>query len=438
MPRVKLSDQTVLDIGLFVIPVLASFEINLMGQLLVSDLVVPFFMIAALIVRGPTPSKVAYFTIFAAIMWFAALIVSDIIRETAPSDYLRGWARNGLACMYLIFFSCAARPTPRSLGLLASGVVIALLAAASRFPHVDFAFFMKFYGGAALAWATCALAMKTWQSRRPNVLLPVLVVLVGMAIAANTRSVMVIVFVTTILMFASANFSSVFRRMSMPVMIVTLAIGGGIVTGALVSGYSYLADSGMLGRHAQEKYLLQSKGGTLETIWNARAELRVAIDVIEDSPLLGHGSWYRDPRIAAAELFFTNNYQTMGNAAGLYQAVSSGNQATGHSAILQAWVETGVLGALFWAWVIGVCVAAILRSIQRPTVISPLLYLAACWLIWDSLFSPFAGALRVTNMAELAIVLIGLRASSKQRQTATQISRHGRQGSWSQVAESVG
>ena len=74
-----------------------------------------------------------------------------------------------------------------------------------------------------------------------------------------------------------------------------------IVAGAgILWAYGYAAGSGMLGEDAREKYEAQSSG-KYGVLVGGRVELLGSIPAIYDSPILGHGSWARDPKYLIIE-----------------------------------------------------------------------------------------------------------------------------------------
>jgi hypothetical protein len=54
-----------------------------------------------------------------------------------------------------------------------------------------------------------------------------------------------------------------------------------------------------------------------------------------------------------------------------------------------------------------------MRSLQYPTILSPIGFLAAIDFMWDALFSPFGGIQRITSMSELAVVVTCMAASAR-------------------------
>jgi hypothetical protein len=64
-----------------------------------------------------------------------------------------------------------------------------------------------------------------------------------------------------------------------------------------------------------------------------------------------------------------------------------------HSYLLGAWVESGLLGAAFWAWVLWLTMKALWRaSGAEPRF--PFLVFIAFLLVWNILFSPYGAEAR--------------------------------------------
>lgn len=403
-----LSDDQIFDLLLLFIPILGIIGFRFTGEILASDLLVPFALVAGLACRGMPSGRAFHIVLIGLALWMVALVASDVLNHTSASNYLRGWARNGLICIYLIAFACLLRPNPRSMTMVVAGLAICLVVRNQIQRAGDFTWFMKMGGGQAIMWVLSIWAMYTFRKGKPVPPILAMFLCTALALAGNVRSIMVTSFGAALLCIAAYYGHRLFRRVSIPVVLVICLVGGGALAGGLVTVYSGLVSSGALGKGAKSKYDFQARGSTLEEIWNARPELRVASAVIGDSPILGHGSWYYDPKVAAAELLFSTYIDADENKGAVVRGVllTGGQQAMGHSIVLQSWVESGILGAAFWIWVLGLCVTVILRNVQRPTILSPLLFMAAVSLSWDTLFSPLLGIQRVTNMIEFAIILV--------------------------------
>lgn len=69
-------------------------------------------------------------------------------------------------------------------------------------------------------------------------------------------------------------------------------------------------------------------------------------------------------------------------------------------------MEAGILGAVFWMWVLFATGRAVLRELQKPGLYTPLIVFAAIALAWDVLFSPFGLDRRIVTPALLNIMLL--------------------------------
>jgi hypothetical protein len=129
-----------------------------------------------------------------------------------------------------------------------------------------------------------------------------------------------------------------------------------------------------------------------------------SIPAIYDSPILGHGSWARDPkyliieRQALAKMGYTNaqDYSRTDVETGIIQT---------HSYIFGAWVYAGILGAVFWAWVWVMAVKVLLRVYPPKFVLPAIVPWIAFELLWGILFSPYAETARVFVPYDVVVLM---------------------------------
>jgi len=128
-----------------------------------------------------------------------------------------------------------------------------------------------------------------------------------------------------------------------------------------------------------------------------------------DSPIRGHGTWPKDVagyRLKGAEL--------LGQEVPLATQLRHEDMwIPAHSHLWGAWVWSGLLGGLFWIYVL----VFLIRFLGRgPSVLSHYLALSvflSLLLIWSVLFSPFGG--RPVKAAHLVfLVLIAEQAGASQ------------------------
>jgi O-antigen ligase len=195
------------------------------------------------------------------------------------------------------------------------------------------------------------------------------------------------------------------RKSSMIVATVALAVAAF----AIVQGYSYGASQGWLGHDAQLKYALQSngEGGIL---LGGRSDVVGAAEAIADSPLVGHGSWARDPKYQAMEdeRRVSMGYKREGN-------VIETGLIPSHSYLLGAWVEAGFVGTALWAWALWLTVKAVMRA-SGTEPLFPFFVFTAFLLAWCIAFSPYGADERFRATYSIyAMVMLNQFAQTKFR-----------------------
>jgi len=171
------------------------------------------------------------------------------------------------------------------------------------------------------------------------------------------------------------------------------------------------AQRGWFGEEALQKYEIQSSGDA-GILLGGRNEFLAAGSAIRDSPVIGHGSWAKDPKYKAilydrlAEL----GYRRMGPEL-------ESDVIPSHSYVFGAWVESGIVGAVFWCWVLWVTASALLRASGREPLF-PFFAFIALLLIWNLLFSPYGAGERFTaTYSVYAMVLFGLHSQAQNPST---------------------
>jgi O-antigen ligase len=144
---------------------------------------------------------------------------------------------------------------------------------------------------------------------------------------------------------------------------------------------TYQEAADILGRQAQ---------GDLGVLLGGRSEILIASQAIMDSPLIGHGSWAKDPHYSYlyAELKFGPNG---GDIPFLRNEL-----IPSHSVIFGAWVESGIVGALFWAGVLILVAKVLLRLFSSDDPLVPVIAFIGFLMLWDIFFSPFGADRRFT------------------------------------------
>jgi hypothetical protein len=408
------------DILAFLIPCLQFIQINVIGVLNGADLMLLFVFIY-LVFRGrlriATPVGKRFIVLCS--LWLVSQIVTDIVRHSAFVDYARGWSNIGMTLVNFAVIYTLLYGRPKRLllyaGGLAAGTLLTLLINPDLNMQVEP---WKF----AIAYPVCWLVMLYASREKSRGYEPVvLCAIVGAVnIALGTRSIgsfcLIVALYLLALRFIHRKGARVMKLR--PGVIVAALATLIVAASGILWTYAYVAKSGMLGEDAREKYEEQSSG-KYGVLVGGRVELLGSIPAIYDSPILGHGSWARDPKylIIERQALATMGYK---NAEDYSRADAESGIIQTHSYIFGAWVDSGILGAVFWGWVF-LLTAKMLLSVYPPTIrLLPLASFAAFTQLWDILFSPYGAQQRIVSPYYVVLIMtcMGIAASRQNAQAA--------------------
>jgi len=179
--------------------------------------------------------------------------------------------------------------------------------------------------------------------------------------------------------------------------LVGFALGAAWSAGQLVK---LASSSGIIGEEAQEKNETQAKAGVL---LGGRPEIQVSAVAVWDSPILGHGSWAQDYKYIEM-LNDIEVEQGIPFELEFVESSSGGGLIPSHSHLMGAWVWAGILGAVFWAYILWMAFRGTLRvAILRPPM-APLFAVLVPAMIWNILFSPFGLSVRMSDALTIVIM----------------------------------
>jgi O-antigen ligase len=76
-----------------------------------------------------------------------------------------------------------------------------------------------------------------------------------------------------------------------------------------------------------------------------------------------------------------------------------------HSFLLGAWVHSGLLGAIFWFWILVICVKSLLTIPQRQDLLAPIFAFICFNMLWNTLFSPLGAEMRLYTAFNLVFLM---------------------------------
>jgi hypothetical protein len=387
------------DVFCFVAPALQFVQIQLVGTLMATDLVLLAALPIALIrhpdrlKQKPVPTILTLGS-----FWLISQIATDIVRHSAPEDYLRGWIKITLILVGFIVVWTVVCTSLRRFVLYGMGVAVGGPLTLYFHPSDNMIASPWKFGLAGPITTLVVLGVARFARHRYlGILLPLLMLAVVHSFA-NARSGALVCVVTAIYTLFQMSTAGNQHRLG-GLRLSLLAGVTGICIFGFVALYSHYAELGVFGKYAQRKLEAQSGEGGL--LLGGRGEILGSGQAILDSPLLGHGSWARDPTYSA---ILAEERAELG-----YKDLEHGKRddlIPGHSHIFGAWVEAGLAGAVFWLYIL----FYVIRSLAKVSGWEPLLPLFASMgfgLLWNILFSPISPELRfVTPYCIAAMILL--------------------------------
>ena len=411
-------------LALLMLPLTMAIDIDLGGDLKLLELLLlaacPFLVMSrgrALRAGLPTTFLVL------ALAWFMGQMLTDRLQHTAFDDMIKVVARivvtiTTFTSLYLLLHNRWKSILTFTIGLYLAWLVRAGIAW-NTFP--DHATAWKF--GLGIPATTLILISVTtwWHSKRRRVVLP-LVALLGSAafnLAMDCRAFALWCLVSAALLCVRWVVDCRGGQPSL-IRLGLAGVGAVVVVVGSLGMISWLATTGAFGEAVKGKTEAQSDGA-LGLALGARGESLASLQAIIDSPILGHGSNARDPRYVerahemSARLGYTLQYEG-----------ADDDTIPTHSFVTQAWVNGGVLGGVFWLFVLGIAARGILVALtSRSTIGMPLSLFLSVRLAWDCLFSPYnlyervdvplilvviASAMSTNRLAQAASLALHLRA----------------------------
>jgi hypothetical protein len=403
----------ILDVLALLVPVSQFIEIDVVGRLFMPDILLACMLPILFFAHGQRLRKrLPMIFILLAILWLFGQVTTDIIRASAYRDYVRGWAKIvftivNFSTLYLLLYDHRRRLILYAVGLSVGGL-ISYFVNPSVFA-VDHPW--KFGFGASITWFLILLAAAIVRYRQMGAYVSsgLLVSVAAINIFMGFRSLGGICFLAGCYLFLHAwwgqRFANVPRRpreMLLIGMVLTIA-GVGVY-----QMYGYTAKIGLLGEGAKEKYELQVSG-EYGLLLGGRNEMLVSSRAIKDSPFLGHGSWAKDYQYSSLLI------ELMRQAGYIIEVDTEEGEflIPTHSHLLGAWVEAGLLGAIFWAWVLSLPVRFLLSYRGTMDCLTPLMAFFALLLIWDILFSPYGAMQRFLIPYYIVILMTYLGANHR-------------------------
>ncbi len=381
----------------FFIPFPLLLEFEFIGRLIGLELILAVLVVPAFLMKNRDLTKEAKLIFFWIFLWLGASLISDFFNSSDFSDAARGWARLiFLASNFFVLYKFLDSEDKWLIFLL--GTLVAWLVR-NYFESIEIQTFWKFGGGLFSSIVSIVVIMlirkEHWKASL-GVYIAIFAFCAFLSLALNSRSSAAGFLVASLLLFLLRNKSLAER--------IHNYLGRNVVLSlfALASvfyffGYLYVisAESGMIGEEAQMKIEAQRLGGfdpVLGLVFGGRPEVFASSAAIIDRPLIGHGSWAKGREYVnvylSSLIYFKDksDFPLLDEETGLIPT---------HSHIFGAWVDSGIVGAGFWIFVMTLIrkrlALAVFFERKSDLIFISLLF----WLIWDVFFSPFGALMRL-------------------------------------------
>lgn len=379
------------DAFAFIVGAVAWVELQVVGRLYLGEL----FLFACslglplLFAYVGTPRerrRLAWFFALAA-LYLVGLVAADLYRGTPFTDYARGWAR---AVVYLGDYAgllVLGYRRPLRLVLFVAGTAVSQLAltAFGLWP-ADWKF------GYAYPLSVAVLVLV--DSRKPVLSFIALTCLGLVHLLMDYRMFGAVCVVAAVVIWVKGSQTK--RR----VRAVMLAVG---TIGAFV--FLYTAGVGFGGN--THDLSVRRQGSNIERL----AGLLVAAEIIRQSPIIGQGSWAKSDEALETWALLQEEWGSPSKAQDIEQRVlfsPEGAAIRAHSMILQAWVEAGLVGFLFFGYSLAAAVVKVfnLASATQSSRRDGLVWFFGLWVIWAMVMSPFAGVSRLYTAMSLSLLFV--------------------------------
>jgi hypothetical protein len=376
------------DFACFAIPALAFLRFEVGGVLYATDVCLLLALPFVVERRAWLKIRTARTFLLLGLLWLASQVVTDIVRQSPFEDYSRGWSKILLTLTHFAAIALLIRQSQKRLILYGMGLgvggILTFFIAPGIYAEGDP---WKFGVGTPISILLCLLAGTISPKSRVAAVATLLSV-GGLNLFLGFRAMGVIcalAAVYTYLKLSPPLAEAASRKAQTVLTVAILAVGAWGVSAV----YGYGAQHGWLGEEAREKYAVQSSGSG-GILLGGRSDLLASSAAIWDSPLLGHGSWAKDPYYGA---LLVNSMQDLG-----YENPTSGLEEDlipSHSYFFGAWVESGIVGAVFWGWILCFTARVLFRASGREPLF-PFFAFAGTLVLWNVLFSPYGADGRFT------------------------------------------
>jgi hypothetical protein len=387
------------DIFVFVIGLFSMIKFRLLGTFGVSELLVfaSYVFISPLLMQE---NKQVRRLVLFAFVWLLGVVFSDLVNYSSLENSLKG-AFNVIFIIALIpFVYWALYDKPERMLYFWAGVAISSILG-FRFQRLEMmnelaadTWFVY-----AVKWLFLFLGGWLYYKGRIKVAYILIVTFAVWTLFHQSRNIfLMFVLSISILMYIGevTEYNILDKYMRYRKGAVKLFIILAITFIGISYTYETFAANGTLGEYAKAKYEKQKYSEL--GLASGRADFLASLYAISKKPIFGYGSYAKDENMVFADF-----NRKMGLP---YKDLRSGqNHVPAHSYMLGAWVNAGILGFIFWLFVLRRILIFLRYHLFNEPKLLCINLLLTFSLLWNIFFSPFSDRLNFVFYI-LSVILI--------------------------------
>ncbi|MFT3828365.1 MAG: hypothetical protein QM691_01535 [Opitutaceae bacterium] len=403
-------------LGLFTFGLGIFLNVNIVGYVTVSELmaalILPVLWFRGMVVlRGPVISVLLNF----GMLWVVSAVGTDLYRGNEWALMARGVGRVSAFILMLLVFYALFRRRQDGFQIMMFGAFISSIVSIFGFRAGESEFVLmtgyvmetSWERHYALVTVMFAFWLSTWLYPKKPMIVSVTLLGIGVLnMGMGSRNMGAIVLLAGLSSECFRWMKSSFGTRGIGMAFVArAALILAIAAGSVYGGYKVAAAQGWLGDAARDKFYAQSSG-KLGVLFTSRVDFLAGLLAVRSSPFIGYGSWARDEQGFLAEAYAIGEL----GGAGTSTMYSYFQRIPTHSAVLEAWVENGLLATGFWLSVLWLMARVAGSGALLDSRWSLFFLLSIFWIGWNILFSPFASrGLYAASIAVMALYVEGRR-----------------------------
>lgn len=383
------------DLGLFTLVISGLYSVNIIGALPGCEVILLPMLPVLLVAHGKRPFQRQYVWFLVLVTgWLLGTLIADAYHDMGLFNRAKGVSRVIFFALDFMALAVLINQKTRRIVVFALSYAGVLLFGSFQFAG-DFQLQWKF--GVSQGSGVLAMLVSSYffQKKRYRICFLISLSWAALNLYYGFRSQLAIHFVAAVLTLPLFGQSLRLRNRipradNKARMIFTLVLAAVAAYGANAS-IKYAASSGLFDESTQAKFEGQ-ENGDLGVLVGGRPETLVAIRAIEDSPIIGHGSFAEGLKYLQMkqDIQYEHGYSDSDTPEELgYTTIPT------HSHLTLAWVEGGILGGICWIYILLLTLRAALKlNFLRPAL-APYYSYALAGFLWDILYSPFGSVNRI-------------------------------------------